>query len=80
MAPAIQLAVALGHHQQRRRRLMLSPISAEEFAGQIGPAPFARAGLHVEGEERVPGILGDVAAGEGVDGDAIGQRLARARA
>ena len=48
----------------------------EEFAGEIGPAPFARAGVHVEREERVPRVLGDVAAGQPVDRDAGRERLA----
>ena len=52
-------AVAFGHHQQHVAAHALAD-QREEFSGQIRPAPFARAGLHVEREERVPGILGDV--------------------
>jgi hypothetical protein len=37
---------------------------------KIGPSPFARAGVHVEGEEIVPDRFGQVAAGEVMDGDA----------
>ena len=41
---------------------MAAPIRREERAGQIGPAPFARAGVHVEVEEGVPVLLGRMAA------------------
>ena len=47
-----------------------------ELAGEVGAAPFARAGLHVEVEERVPGLLGQVAAGQPMHGDAVLQRVA----
>ena len=68
-------AVALGHHQQHVLGHGLAD-QRKERAGEIRPAPFARAGLHVEFEERVPRILGDVAAGQRVDGDAVRQRVA----
>ena len=55
---------------------MRSPISEKKRAVEIGPAPFARARIHVEGEERVPMRLGDVASGEPFDGDAVRQRVA----
>ena len=38
-------------------------------------APFAAAGIHVEGEKGVPVVLGDLAAPEVANGDAIRQRL-----
>src|SRR5438045_154676 len=48
----------------------------EECAGQIRAAPFSRTRLHVKREKRVPSVLGYLAAGERVDGDAVGHRLA----
>jgi hypothetical protein len=39
----------------------------EEAAVQVGPAPLARAGVHVEAEEGVPVILGQLIAGQGDD-------------
>ena len=48
----------------------------EELACQIGPAPFARAGIHVEGEEGVPRGFGEVGAGEPHDLDAVRERVA----
>ncbi len=67
--------VAPRHDQEHVVRHALAD-QREEGAGEIGPAPFARAGLHVEGKERVPGILGDVAAVERVDRDAVRHRVA----
>src|SRR5947209_997835 len=46
----------------------------EEFTIEIRPAPFARAGVHVEGEERIPMCFGNVAAGDPFDADAVVQR------
>ena len=43
----------LGHHQQDAVAHALAD-QREERAREIGPAPFARAGVHVEGEEGVP--------------------------
>ena len=48
----------------------------EELAGEIRPAPFARAGLRVESKEGVPRTLGEVGAGEPLDLDAAGERVA----
>ena len=67
--------VAFRHHQQHVIAHAFAD-QREECARQIRPSPFARAGLHVEGEERVPRLFGDVLAGEPVDGDAGGDRLA----
>ena len=64
---------AFRHHQQHLvgHRLADQRI---EFARQIGPAPFARAGVHVEGEESVPDAFGQVAAGEPLHLDAVLER------
>ncbi len=67
-------AVALGHHQQDLVAHLLADDRIER-AREIGPAPFARAGLHVELEERVPHAFGEVRAGQPVDGDAVRQRV-----
>ncbi len=66
---------ALGHHQHD---VLRHPFADQriELPREIGPAPFARAGLHVELEEGVPGLLGEVLAGEPVHGDTGGQRIA----
>ena len=66
---------ALGEHQEQpvgHRR----PEQAEAAPVEIGRAPFARAGVHVEGEERVPMRLAEVAARDPFDLDAAGHRLA----
>src|ERR1700722_11318908 len=68
-------AIALGHDQQHVFGHVLAD-QRKERAGQVRPAPFARAGLHVELKEGVPGIFGDVAAGKRVNRDACRQRLA----
>ena len=47
----------------------------EGLAVEIGPPPLARARVHVEGVERVPVRLGDVAAVDPLDGDAGRSRL-----
>src|ERR1043166_599374 len=47
--------------------------TAEEVAGEIGPAPCSPAGIHVKGEERVPMRFGDVAAAEPFEIDAFGE-------
>ena len=49
---------------------MLCADAAEEFARQIGLAPFAPAGVHVEFEEHVPMRFGDVASGQPIEFDA----------
>src|SRR5712692_2459255 len=48
----------------------------EEAARQIGRAPFPIGCAEIEAEERIPGPLGQVAAGQQLDFDAAGQRLA----
>ncbi len=47
-----------------------------ELAGEVGPAPFARAGLHVEAKEHVPDVFRQFAAGQPMHADAVLQRLA----
>ena len=76
MAPAIQRPLPLDHQQQHVVRHAFADQRIER-AGEVGAAPFARTGLHVEVEEGVPGVFGDVPAGQRVDRDALdGQRLA----
>ena len=41
--------------------------AGKEVAGQIGAAPFAAAGVEIEGEEGIPDALGQVGAGEDAD-------------
>jgi hypothetical protein len=48
----------------------------EECPVEIGPAPFARTGIHVEGEEGVPCRFGQIGAGQPVDADSVCARLA----
>ena len=74
-APAIGCPVAHGEDQQDAVGHALAD-EREEGAVEIGPAPFARAGVHVEVEEGVPGVLGDVAAGQVDDLQSAGQRVA----
>ena len=64
---------ALRHHQQH---LVAHGLADQriELAREIRPAPFARAGLHVEREERVPDAFGQIGAGEPVHLDAVFQR------
>ena len=69
-----QGATALGDHQQITVSLFL-PDDRIEFTREIRPAPFARSGLHVEIEERVPDAFGQVGAGQPVNGDAGCQRV-----
>ena len=65
---------ALGHHQQNAVAHLFAD-DREEFAGEIRPAPFARAGVHVEGEKRVPYRFGQIGAGEPGDLDAGRERF-----
>ena len=58
---------------------MLLPISEKKCAGQIGPAPFARAGIHVECEEIVPDLFSQFATGKRVYGDAASIASLRSR-
>ena len=44
---------AARHHQQNAVAHLLAD-QREEFPGQIGTAPFSRAGFHIEAEEGVP--------------------------
>ncbi len=43
----------------------------EKFPCEVGRAPLARSGVHVEGKEGVPVIFGEVASGHPFDGDAV---------
>jgi len=54
---------APGHDQQDAIGHALSD-QRVEFTRQVRPAPFARSGLHVEGEEGVPDRFGQIGAGE----------------
>ena len=49
----------LRHHQQDAVGHALAD-QVKEGPGEVGAAPFARAGVHIEGEEGVPDILGQV--------------------
>ena len=62
-APPIQRPARRGHHQQDAVAHFF-PDDRKEFAGQIRPAPFARTGVHVEGEKGVPHRFGEVGARE----------------
>src|SRR5690606_32761923 len=66
-------SVAPRHDEQYALRHALAD-QAEEFAREIGAAPFAAARVHVEGEEGVPVILGDAASRHPFHGDAVFQR------
>src|SRR5262245_5045570 len=69
-----EAAVALGHHQQDAVG-HLFPDQRIELPREVGAPPFARAGLHVKLEERVPHALGEVGAGEPMHADAGGERI-----
>ncbi|KIU01563.1 hypothetical protein QU38_00985, partial [Staphylococcus aureus] len=64
-----RLPVAFGEDQQHLVR-HLAAEQREEVAGEIGAAPFAAAGVLVEGPEGVPMRLGDLGAGQVPDGQA----------
>src|SRR6266700_1898443 len=66
--------VALGHHQEDAVAHLLADDRIER-AREIGSAPFARAGLHVEVEEGVPNAFGEIRAREPVHADAWRKRL-----
>ena len=68
-----RLAVLLGHHQQHAIGHAFAQ-REEEFAGQIGAAPFALAGVDVEAEEVLPVGAGDRWAGQPLDGEPVAQR------
>ena len=74
MAPAIQRPARLAMISTMRSRMRLAD-QRVELAREVGPAPFARAGLHVEIEKRVPDLFGEIAAGQPVHGDAVRQRV-----
>ena len=65
---------AFGHHQHDAVAHCLADQRIER-PGEIGPAPFARTGLHIEFEECVPHLFGEIAAGEPVHADAVCQRV-----
>src|SRR4029077_18021304 len=67
--------VAPRHDQEHVAGHALSD-QREEGTVEVGPTPFARAGLHVEGKEGVPGVFGDIAAAERMDRDAVGEGIA----
>ena len=60
---------ALAHHQKDAIGHAFAD-QAEEFAGEVGRPPFARAGIHVEPEERIPVGFGEIAAGDPLAADA----------
>ncbi len=68
-------AAALGHDEQAAVTHRFAD-EREEAAVEVRPPPLAAAGFHVEIEERVPVPLLDFGAGEPLDEDAVGQRLA----
>src|ERR1019366_6709890 len=65
---------AAGHYQQDAIAHLFAHYR-EEFAGEVGPVPFARACVDVEGEKRVPDRLGEIGAGEPGHLDAGRKRL-----
>ena len=68
-------AVAFAHHQQGALREGFVD-QAEEAPGQVGRAPLAGAGVHVEPVEGVPVRLRQVGARHPLDADAVCQGLA----
>ncbi len=69
------LPLALRHHQQDALGHALAD-EREEAAVEVGPAPFARAGIDVEPVERVPVGFGQIGAGDPLDGEPGRQRVA----
>src|SRR5690606_12479250 len=65
----------LGHDEENAVAHALSD-ERVELPVEIGAAPFARACLHVEGEEGVPDRLGQVGSGQPVHAYALWQRVA----
>lgn len=65
--------IAFRHHQQHIIGHALAD-KRIELPREIRPAPFAAAGIHVEGEELVPDVFGEVASGQPVDLDTVFQR------
>src|SRR5689334_12146843 len=68
-------AVTLGHDKENVLAHALAD-QRKELAREIRPAPSARTGLHVETEEGVPCVLGDVFTGQAVNADVGCDRLA----
>ncbi len=66
-------ALPLCHHQKDVLCHQLSNMG-EESAGQIGAAPLAAPGVHVESEELIPNFFGQVFASQPVNCNAVGQR------
>jgi hypothetical protein len=66
---------ALGEHEQDLSGHGFAE-QAEAAPREIGRAPFARAGVHVEREERIPMGLGEVTPGHPFDLYSIGERVA----
>ena len=71
--PGDGAALALGKHEQDLIAHGLAD-QAEELPREIGRAPFARAGIHVEGEEGVPMGLGEIGARDPLDLDPAFER------
>src|SRR5262249_15476858 len=67
-------SVSFRHHQQDAIPHLLADDRVER-SREIGSAPFARAGLHVELEEMVPHAFGEVRAGQPMHGDVAGERI-----
>src|SRR5579885_1132739 len=65
---------ALGHYQENAVS-HLGADDREELSREIRPSPLARTGFHVEGEEGVPDLLGEIGTVEPVDVNACGQGL-----
>ena len=66
--------VALGHDQQDAVAHLLAD-ERVELPRQIGAAPFARAGFHVEVEEGVPHAFGEIRTGQPMHADAGRERV-----
>src|SRR6476646_5843337 len=66
---------ALSEHEQHLVGHAVTQ-QAETFAREIGRAPFARAGVHIKGEERIEMGFGQLTPGHPFYRDAGGQRLA----
>src|SRR5262249_14289308 len=77
-------AVAADHVQRAGDRFFATPRDHEQAAlarrgadqregaaVEVGPAPLARAGIHVKGEERIPMRLRDLAPAQPFDGKTL---------
>src|SRR5690606_34741217 len=67
-------AIAPRHDEKRIIRHALAD-QAEDFAGEIGRAPFARACIHIEGVEGIPMIFSEIATCYPINFDTGFQRL-----